>query len=75
MIGLFGKTVPKTTKNFAVLASGEVRIYFGLKKCYHILVAFIMIVSCWHCSGDQGWLFCIQIFFRNILYFNNNYYY
>lgn len=26
-IGLFGKTVPKTTKNFATLASGEVRRY------------------------------------------------
>lgn len=25
VIGLFGKTVPKTTKNFAVLASGEVK--------------------------------------------------
>jgi len=26
VIGLFGKTVPKTTKNFATLASGEVRL-------------------------------------------------
>ena len=25
VIGLFGKTVPKTAKNFAVLASGEVK--------------------------------------------------
>ena len=28
VIGLFGKTVPKTTKNFAALASGEVRLWY-----------------------------------------------
>ena len=41
MIGLFGKTVPKTTKNFAVLASGEVKKILSLSHPHLILmVAF-----------------------------------
>ena len=40
VIGLFGKTVPKTAKNFAVLASGEVKKILSLSRpCLISMVA------------------------------------
>lgn len=36
-IGLFGKTVPKTTENFAQLAAGTVCfLYFFISSCFLI---------------------------------------
>ena len=40
VIGLFGKAVPKTAKNFAVLASGEVKKILSLSRpCLISMVA------------------------------------